>query len=977
MSFQSPRRSPVIRLPRRPRYLIPALAAILVIIVLFVIFAGIWTDYLWFRSVRYGSVFSSIIWVKLVLFVIAAGVMAALVGANVYLAYRLRPTYRAVSAEQQGLDRYRNALDPHRKLAMGLGLGLLALISGLSVAGAWRTWLLFANRTPFGVKDPQFHLDISFFTFTYPFIRLVLGFAFATVVLSAIAAALTHYLYGGLRIQGPGERANVAARTHVFVLLGVFVLLKAVAYWYDRYGLDFSQRGTVTTGASYADVNAVLPAKTILAVIAVVCAVLFFAGALRRSVMLPAVGFGLLVLSAILVGGVYPAIVQQFDVKPNEQSKESPYIQREIAGTQRAYEVTRVEESSYAAAPRPNETTAQLAADASSLPATRLLDPAVASPAFQQLQQIKGYYRFGSVLDIDRYQLPGHGSIPQDTVVAVREMPGPPASRRNWVTEHLVYTHGYGFVAASANAVSGGGSPDFLEYNIPSQGQLPIPQPRVYFGPIERNYVIVGAPPGRPPQELDYPNQSISGQQNTTYTGGGGVALGSSWSRLLYATKLRQINILLSGAINNRSRILYVRDPLARVAKVAPFLTLDGDVYPAIAGGRIEWVVDAYTTTDGYPYSERIGLDSATADSVGTPPPVEQSGDQINYIRNSVKAVVDAYTGKVTLYQWDGSDPVLRTWMKAFPHIIKPRDAIPGALLPHLRYPQDLFKVQRQILARYHVHQAQAFYGGQDFWSVPGDPTTAQSGPQPPYYLTINMPGYTTPEFSLTTSFVAKGRENLAAYMAVDSDPQSTDYGTIRLLELPRDTAIRGPRQIQNTFESDPTASRELALYRQGGSTVITGNLIVLPVGGGLLYIEPVYLQATASGGAGSYPSLQRVFVSFNGQTGYDATLVRALAQVFTGLPSQPSAPSAGPAQPTQLSAAVRAFLAQAEKDYQAAQKALKNGDFARYGQELQKMKQALDAANRAAQNAVAPASPQPTAPASSSPSPSPAHAGA
>ncbi len=946
------------RLPRRPRYLLPALAAIIALIVLFAVFAGIWTDYLWFRSVHYGSVFTRIISVRLVLFLIGAGVMALLVGANVYLAYRLRPSYRALSVEQQGLQRYRTALDPYRKLAMGVGLGLLALISGLSVAGAWRTWLLFVNRTSFGAKDPQFHLDVSFFAFTYPFIRLVLGFALTAVVLSVLAAGITHYLYGGLRIQGPGERASVAARTHMFVLLGIFVLLKAVAYWYDRYGLNFSQRGTVTTGASYTDINAVLPAKTILAAIAIVCALLFFAGALRRSVMLPAVGFGLLVLSAIIVGGVYPAIVQQFDVKPNEQTKEAPYIQREITGTRQAYGVTAVQETPYAASP--NQTTAQLAADASALPATRLLDPDVASPAFQQLQQIKGYYRFASVLDMDRYPLPGHGLAPQDTVVAVREMPGPPPARTNWVTQHLVYTHGYGFVAASANDVVGGGSPDFVEYNIPFRGKLPSYQPRIYFGPIETKYVIVGAPPGRAPQELDYPNQSPSGQQNSTYTGSGGVPIGSSWSRLLYAVKLRQLNILLSGAINSRSRILYVRDPLSRVAKVAPFLTLDGDVYPVISGGHVDWVVDAFTTSNLYPYSERISLDGATFDSIATRAPVEGSTDQINYIRNSVKAVVDAYTGQVTLYQWGTADPVLRTWMKAFPHIIKPTSAIPADLRPHLRYPQDLFKVQRQILARYHVQQAQAFYGGQDFWAVPDDPTTDQAGSQPPYYLTINMLGYSSPEYSLTTSFVAKGRENLSAYMAVNSDPMSQDYGNIRLLELPRDTAIRGPRQIQNTFESDPTASRELALYRQGGSRVITGNLIVLPVGGGLLYIEPVYLQATAGGGAGSYPTLQRVFVSFNGNTGYAPTLQAAFGQVFAGAPSQPSGPTTGTGQPGQVSAAVRAFLAQAEKYYQAAQKALKNGDFAAYGQQLQKMKQALDAANSAASKAPAQA-PTPT----------------
>ncbi len=742
MTFRSPGRSRPVRLPHRPRYLIPVLAAIVAVIVVFIVFANVWTDYLWFQAIHYGSVFTKIISVKLVLFVVGGALMASVVGANIYLAYRLRPTYRASSPEQQGLERYRSGLDPYRKLVMALGLGLLALISGLSTAGAWRTWILFVNQTSFGVKDPQFHLDISFFTFTYPFIRLVLGFAFTAVVLSVIAAAATHYLYGGLRLQGPGERSSVAARAHLFVLLGIFVLLKAVAYWFDRYGLNFSQRGAVTTGASYTDVNAVLPAKTILAVIAIVCALLFFAGALRRSVMLPAVGFGLLVLSAILVGGVYPAIIQQFDVKPNELSKESPYIQREIAGTRHAYGIAGAQEAPFLATP--DQPAAQLAADAATLPGVRLLDPAVVAPAFQQLQQIKGYYKFSNVLDMDRYPLPGSGAMPQDTVVAVREMPGPPASQSNWVTQHLVYTHGYGFVAASANTVAGQGQPNFLESNIPSAGVLPPFQPRVYFGPLESNYVIVGAPPGRAPQELDFPSQSASGQQNTTYRGGGGVAIGSFWNRLLYATKLKQLNILLSGAVNHQSRILYVRDPLARVAKVAPFLTLDGDVYPVISGGNLDWVVDAYTTTNLYPYSERESLDDVTADSIGTPAPVEQSGDQINYIRNSVKAVVNAYTGTVTLYEWN-PDPVLRTWMKAFPGVIKPRSAIPADLLGHLRYPQDLLKVQRPILARYHVTQAQAFYGGQDFWAVPNDPTTPAGGTQPPYYLTMSMPGYAGP----------------------------------------------------------------------------------------------------------------------------------------------------------------------------------------------------------------------------------------
>ena len=956
MTFRPPGRSRPFRLPHRPRYLIPVAAAVVAVIVLFTVFAGIWTDYLWYRSVHFSSIFTTTLGVRLVLFVVGAVAMAGLIGGNIYLAYRLRPSYRPSSQEQQGLDRYRAVIDPHRPLVLGVVLGLIALISGLSVAGYWRTWLLFADSTPFGRTDPQFHLDISFYAFTYPFIRFVLGFLFTAVLLSVIATVVVHYLYGGLRLQGPGERASAAARAHVFALFGVFVLLKAVAYYYDRYGLDFSQRGTVTTGASYTDVNAVLPAKTILAVIAVVCAVLFFAGAARRSVIVPAVGFGLLVLSAIIVGGVYPAIIQQFQVKPNELAKESPYIQREINSTRTAYGVTgNVHETPYPASL--DESVAQLGTQVTSLPATRLGDPGVLSPAFQQLQQIKGYYKFPGTLDIDRYPVSG-SSIPQDMAVAVRELPGPPSGQSNWITQHLVYTHGYGFVAASADSVASDGGPSFTESNIPQQGQIPVTQPRIYFGENEASYAIVGAPAGRAPEELDYPNQSASEQQNYTYQGDGGVPIGSAFNRLLYTIKFRQLNILLSGSINSQSRIMYIRDPLSRVAKAAPFLTLDGDPYPVAVGGRIEWVVDGYTTTDNYPYSERTSLSGDTADSAGTSAPVEQTGDQVNYMRNSVKAVVDAYNGTVTLYQWDSGDPVLATWMKAFPGVIKPRSGIPAALMAHLRYPQDQFKVQRQILARYHVTQAGAFYGGQGFWDVPAAPTNSAGEPQPPYYLTMNMPGYSSPEYSLTAPYVFKGRQNLAAYMAVNSNPQSPGYGQIQILELPSDTAISGPQQVQNAFESDPSASYYLSQYRQGGSRVTLGNLITLPVGGALLYIEPIYLQAASSAG-GSYPTLQRVFVSFNGSTGYAATLQQALSQVISSVPSQPSQPgqpASGPSGQTgpssrsqQLSAAVQADLTQAEQYYKSAQAALRNGDLATYSQDIQKMNSSVQAATAAA----------------------------
>ncbi len=975
MAFRSPGQSrpapgrPIV-LPPWTRYLIPGLIALVAVIVIVTVAAGIGTDFLWFHSIGYTSVFSTTYGTKWALFGITAVFMTAVIGANIWIAYRIRPAYRPSSPEQQGLDAYRQVIDPHRRLVLGAVLGLIALISGLTGAANWRTWLEFANRTSFGIVDPQFKLDISFFVFVYPFIRMVLSYLFAAVLLSVLAAAAVHYLYGGLRLQPRGERATQGARTHLFLLVGVFVLLKAIAYFVDRYGINFSQRGVVQTGASYTDVNAVLPAKTVLAIIAVLCALLFFAGVLRKSSMLPAVGFGLLVLSAVLIGGVYPAIVQQFVVKPNELVKETPYLSREITSSRSAYGLNKVKIMPYSAVSA--ESAAQLARQAAALPDVRLMDQGVVSPAFQQLQQVKGYYKFAPVLSMDRYQLPG-GSIPTDQVVGVRDMAGPPAGQGNWINTHLVYTHGFGFVAAGADAAApASGNPSFAEGGIPPTGQLGQFQPRIYFGQQETSYAIVG---GRQP-ELDYPSsQNASGQVNTTYTGGGGVPVGSLLNRLLYAIKFREVNILLSGAINGNSKIMYIRDPVSRVAKVAPFLTLDNNPYPVTAGGQILWVVDAYTTTDNYPYAQRISLQSATSNSYTPNGSAAGAGDQVNYIRNSVKAVVNAYTGAVSLYQWGTPDPVLETWEKAFPGIIKPQRAIPADLLPHLRYPPVLLDVQRQILAQYHVQQAQEFYGGQNFWSVPADPTSGNSASQPPYYLTLSMPGYSQPQFSLLTTFTPRGRANLAAFMAVDSNPQSPDYGTIRILQLPEDLAIHGPGQVQNDFESNTAVASALTLLRQGGSMVTLGNLITLPVGGGLMYFEPVYVSQAAAGNGGSYPTLQQVLVYYNGTIGFSPTLAQALAQALgvtpspSGTPPPPPACGTGPVS----SSAVQRYLKQAENFYTLAQNDLRNGNFAAYGRDLASLKAALDKANSAArQSQGAGGKPQPSPSATGSPATSP-----
>jgi len=932
-------------LPRWWRHLIPVLVSAVAAVVLITVGAGVWTDWLWFRSVGYSSVFGTTYGVKWALFGITSVFMITAIGANIGLAYRLRPAQPATGPPRQGAEVYRTAIEPWRWLLTGAVLGLTGLASGLSAAGSWRTWLLFANRTSFGVKDPQFGLDVSFFVFVYPFIRMVLSYLFAAVLLSLLASAVVHYLYGGLRPGVRGQRATEGARAHLFVLIGVFMLLKAVAYWVDRYGIDLSQGSVVQTGASYTDVNAVLPAKTVLSVIAVICAALFFAGAARRTWMLPAVGFGLLVLSAVIVGGVYPAIVEQFVVKPNELAKESPYLELEIAGTRRAYGLTGVQVRPYSAVS--SEPAAELASRAVALPDVRQLDPGVVSAAFEQLQQVKGYYNFPGVLSVDRY--PVHGSsVPEDMVVGVRDMAGPPPGQDNWVNSHLVYTHGFGFVAAAANGESNGGNPLFTESKIPPSGELGVRQPRVYFGEGETSYAIVGTHQ----LELDYPDASASGQANTSYDGSGGVPIGSPLNRLLYAIKFRELNILLSGAIDSHSKIMYDRDPLSRVAKVAPFLTLDGDTYPVAVSGQIYWVVDAYTTTDDYPYAQRLSLSQASADSYSPGGSVVGPADQVNYIRNSVKAVVNAYTGAVTLYRWGGNDPVLDAWEKAFPGLIKPERAIPAALMRHLRYPPVLFEAQREILSQYHVTQAPEFYGGQNFWSVPTDPSGTHPGgsAQPPYYLTMTMPGQPQPEFSLITSLTPRGRANMAAFMEVNSNPLSRGYGVIRVLQLPQDTTIRGPQQVQNDFESDAAVASELSLLRQRGSKVTEGNLITLPVGGGLIYFEPVYVSESARGSSGAYPTLQDMLVYYDGQVGFGPTLRNALQDAFGTSPALagPGSPPPG-GRPAAANATVLKYLRQAESYYGQAQAALRSGNLARYASDLALMKTALDNATAAA----------------------------
>ena len=904
--------------------------------------SGVYVDWLWFKSVGFTGVWTTVLTTKIALFIVAGFVTSLIISTNVFLAYRRRPFDVSMAMESDNLERYRATIDPIRKLFFAGVATVLFYFGGTTGVQLWSSWLLFKNSTNFGVKDPQFGMDISFFAFRLPFLQTLIGWAISTLILATIASLAVHYIYGGIRPQSRTDRTSVAARVQLSVLLGLIVLMKAVAYWFDRYALALKESKLIT-GLTYTDVNATLPAKSILAAIAVICSLLFFANIVRKSWLLPAAGTALMVGASVLIAGVYPGVVQQFQVKPSESSKEAPYIQRNIDSTRAAYGLTDVEVKDYQATLATNS--GQLATDAATIANIRLMDPNVLSATFRQLQQIKPYYTFPESLDIDRYTVNG---VQRDSVVAVRELNIDGNPSRNWINDHLVYTHGFGFVSAFGNTVDADGKPSFLVGDLPPTTGLGKFEPRIYFGENVPDYSIIGGPKTDTPVEFDYPDDaSANGQKNYTYTGKGGVPMGGLLNKLLFAIQYQEQRIVLSNLINSESKILYNRSPRERVAKVAPWLTLDGDPYPAIVDGKIQWIIDGFTTSAGYPYAQTTSLGTATTDAltVNSTSITAQSNKNINYIRNSVKATVDAYDGTVVLYQWDEKDPVLKTWMKAFPNTVTPKSKMSEELLAHIRYPEDLFRVQRDVLSSYHVQTAAAFYGGQDFWRVPRDPSTfgANAGAQPPYYMTLEMPGTNKPTFALTTPFVPRGgRENLSAFAVVDSN-YGPNYGKISVLQLPRSTNVAGPSQVASNFEAKPEVANSLSLLRQGGSDVVLGNLLTLPVGGGLLYVQPVYVKATANTAA--YPLLQKVLVSFGDVIGYDSSLKGALDQVFGGNSGTSSSGTPVTSNTNNASADLKSALQSAKQAIADGNAALAKGDFAAYGRAQDRLKAALAAA--------------------------------
>ncbi|MGX0886203.1 uncharacterized protein ACUW97_000587 [Kocuria rhizophila] len=950
--------------------LLPTVIAVVVLIALFVGFTQVYTNILWFEQLGYLRVFITRNLAVIGLFVAAALIVAALMFLSLWLAHRHRPRGGEVT---DTMRKYQQALDPVRKVVMVAVPLIFGLFAASTVATQWQTVMLFFNQEPFGQTDPQFSMDLGFYVFTLPFLRLLIGFLVTALLLAGVAGLLMHYVYGGIRIHERGITTTRAARVHLGSIVAAFLALQAVNFWLDRYSTLISSSGK-WTGAMYTDVNAVIPTKGILAVAALLVAVLFVVAGFIGRWKLPLIGAAMLVVVAVVAGGLYPWAIQRFQVTPTEQALEKEFIQRNITMTRQAYGLDDTQVTPYDATTETEK--GALRQDTETTSNIRLLDPNVVSSAFAQLQQFRPYYQFPEMLNVDRYDIDGQS---QDTVIATRELN--PDQIQGWYNQSVVYTHGYGVVAAYGSRVQSDGKPQFMQAGIPSKGEISDDyEPRIYFGEKSPNYSIVGGAAEDAPLELDRPqtNEGDAEDAKTTFTGNGGPNVGNWFNKLAYSIKFQSTDMLLSDAVRPESQILYDRNPRERVEKVAPYLTVDGKPYPAIVDNKVVWIVDAYTTAASYPYSSPSVLQDATKDTQtaqGTTAALPN--ERVNYIRNSVKATVNAYDGSVELYAWDDQDPVLKSWQNVFPSTVKPYSEMSADLMAHVRYPEDMFKVQRELLNRYHVTDANSFYANDDVWSVPNDPTQQNRNvSQPPYYLSMRMPGEKEANFSLTSSFIPQQNESgntrnvMYGYLSANADAgtgkdgvKSENYGKLRLLELPRSSVVPGPGQAQNLFNSDTDVSQELNLLRQGASEVINGNLLTLPAGGGMLYVQPVYVQ---SSGDAAYPTLRRVLVGFGEKVGFAPTLDGALDEVFSGNSGaktdtgagvsekaaeaaqggkgKDSTPSPSPSgTPAPRSSSLQEALDTANKAMQDSDKAMKDGDWTKYGEAQDRLKRAID----------------------------------
>jgi uncharacterized membrane protein (UPF0182 family) len=949
------------------------LAAVVVLaIVALNVLSGFYIDLLWYREVGFSSVFWTVFWTKVLLGFLLGVLFFVLLYANLLIVRRLVPPFRTFTPEQEVVERYRVAIEPYSKWILPALSFVIALFVGIGASSQWQTFQLWRNSggVSFGKADPVYGRDISFYVFKLPFLHFVQGWLFSALVGITVIVAIAHYLWGGIRLQATTERVTPQVKAHLSVLFGLIVLVKAWGYYLGRFDLLFSKRGVVE-GASYTDIHAQKLALFVLVVVAIICAIVFFVNIRFRGWAAPAVALGLLVVVAVVVGALIPAAVQRLSVAPQEFQREEPFIQRNIAATRDAFGLSAIQSSPVD--PKQDVTQTDVQDNTATVQNIRLWDPRLLKADYDALQRIRQYYEFQDV-DVDRYQVNNDQRV---VMISAREISqdGIPQGGGTWQNRHLVYTHGFGAVASQVNTSTAQGEPAFLVQDIPPQTQQPDFQltdtgQRVYFGEREDvPFVVADSGAG----ELDY--QRGTQQQRAPPYEGGGIKVGGLLGKLLFAWRYKDVNLLISGLIHNDSRMLIYRSIQERIPKPAPFLQYDGDPYAAIVDGRLVWIQDAYTTSSLYPYSQSINL-SALSDTLRGP---------ANYIRNSVKVVVDAYSGQMTYYVVDPTDPLIQVWENAFPDLFTSVDQASPDLLAHFRYPEDLFRVQATQFANYHVQNPSIFYGKQDFWTIPPDPTfdAAQGSTQQelsPYYVQMRLPGHTDEEFTLILPFSPVGRTNMVAWMAAPSDP--IDYGKLVSFEFPSGTNIDGPLQVFNQINADPAFSEQRTLLSQGGSSVRFGNFLVIPINDGFLYVLPVYVQG---GGEQSFPELKRVLVVHGSVVGLGSTLDDAIAESFGE--TQPTQPPPPPNGGGTVNEQVKALIADAVRHFQAADAALKSSDLGTYQKEVaaaqRDIQQAQDLVNTSGATptptpSVTPsgATPTPSGAPAISPSPSPSSTG-
>jgi uncharacterized membrane protein (UPF0182 family) len=933
--------------------------------------ATLWTDYLWYSSVGQVGVWSTLVFTRLWL-VLAASLLAfAIVWVNLYLVDRISPRRGVApgSPDEELLMRYQTWVEPRSARLRLAASAFFGILLGLGASAWWEDWLLFSRGGSFGLADPIFNHDIGLYVFDVPFMRDVFSWAFQLVLVLTLIVVAVHYLNGGISVQGPGKRTSSAVKAHVSILLALLALLKVAGYQLDKWDLLYSARGQVF-GASYTDVNAQVPALNLLMIISLVAAVILLVNLWFRGWTLPIVAVGLWLVTSIIVGGVYPALVQRLTVEPDEVNKESPYVAYNIEYTREAYGLSDVEVEAFAA--EPVLTPEDLAANATTIDNIRLWDPGVLNVTYRQLQNIVTYYDIGDV-DVDRYQI--DGDLTQ-VMVSARELEEQGIPGEGWVTERLVYTHGFGSVLSPANDVTTQGQPDFLVKDIPpvnlsDDPSLNIEQPRIYFSDhAETDYVIAGTSQ----QEVDFPIGSSGADVATnSYDGNGGVKLGGFFQRVAWALRFGNLDTLISDRLDSDSKVLLERNLRSRISRLAPFLYGDADPYIVIAEGRLKWVMDLYTITDRYPYSAPASTARLNA-GAGLP-------DRFNYIRNSVKAVVDAYDGTIDLYVIDPDDPVIQANEAIFPGVFRPGSELPVEIIEHFRYPEDLFRVQTDQYQLYHMTNPDQFFTVSDPWQIARDPSTSprpalrgrfadssgqEFNPMLPYYLLMKLPGEDRPSFLLMQPFTPLGRPNMVSFMVAKSGPLE-EYGRIIEYGLPSDSQIDGPGQVGNFVNQDPEISAEFTLLGQGGSRVIQGNMLVIPIEQSLLYVQPIYISANDEASSTGIPEFKRVVVSFNGQIEMRDSLSEALTAVF-GVSSGDGDGTGDGGTTDPLTGTIEEqvveLLARADQAFMEADEAMQNGDLVTWAQKIEEAQAAVEEATRILMEATeAPAEPAPEAP--------------